>query len=138
MHVVTIETPKLIVNMISSFDTRLNTLLKKLDAATACDSAESAFELLCTHWLETNIEHESPASMQHYIRSRRLVAEQGWKGLETTVCYLDSSEMPSIRLYLHQDGTIVIQRIESSNSNILYSKPGRPHLTLASTAVPQS
>ena len=118
--------------MISSFDTRLATLLKKLEMAPACDSAESAFSLFTEQWLAANVDHESPEKALAYIRSRRLCAEHGWVGVGSSVCYIDSSEMAHIRLYLHFDGSIVLQRLEPSAGNvILFTKPGRPRRTSA-------
>lgn len=111
--------------MISSFDTRLVTLLKKLEMAPACDSAESAFRLFVDQWLAANVHHESPEKAQEYIRSRRLCAEHGWKGLGSSLCYVDCSEMPNVRLYLHADGSIVIQRMDPGANSILFTKPGR-------------
>ena len=112
--------------MLSTFETRMATLLKGLDAAGACDSAETAFAQFNSQWLHANEVHDSPARMLEYLRSRRMCEEQGWQGLGTEVAYLDCNESPETRVHLHRDGTIVIQRITAHSSSILYSKPGRP------------
>lgn len=120
--------------MLSSFETRLTTLLKKLENAPACDSMEAAFDQFWAQWLQANIDHESPDTLLNGIRNRRLNAEQGWQGVGTPVCYLDCSEMPDMRLYLHSDGTIVIQHMEPGIGSILFSKPGRIQRTPCPTA----
>lgn len=112
--------------MLSTFETRLATLLKKLDAAPSCDSAQAAFTLFRDLWVASNVEHDSPKSLLDYLRNRRFCAEHGWQGLSTGVSYLDNSESPDTRLYLHLDGSIVIQRLTPQSSTILFSKPGRP------------
>ncbi|MEG2046901.1 MAG: hypothetical protein RR100_08650 [Comamonas sp.] len=113
--------------MLSTFETRLATLLKKLEAAPSCDSAEAAFTLFRDLWVASNVEHDSPSSLLDYLRNRRFCAEHGWQGLSTGVSYLDNSESPDTRLYLHLDGSIVIQRLTPDSNTILFSKPGRPH-----------
>lgn len=112
--------------MLSTFETRLATLLKKLDAAAPCDSAETAFALFHSQWLRTHEEHDSPLQTMEFLRSRRLSADQGWEGVGSEVAYLDSSEDPQTRIYLHRDGSIVVQHITEHSSTILFSKPGRP------------
>ena len=113
--------------MLSTFETRLATLLKKLDAAPSCDSAQAAFTLFRDLWVASNAEHDSPRRLLEYLRNRRFCAEHGWQWLSTGVSYLDNSESPDTRLYLHLDGSIVIQRLTPGSSTILFSKPGRPH-----------
>ncbi|MBP7353283.1 hypothetical protein [Comamonas sp. UBA7528] len=122
--------------MLSTFETRFSTLLKKLEAAPSCDNAEAAFTLFRDLWVASNEEHASPSSVLEYLRSRRFCAEHGWQGLSTGVCYVDNSESPDTRLYLHQDGSIVIQRLTPDSSTILFSKPGRRKKTEQAASVP--
>lgn len=112
--------------MLSTFETRLTTMLKKLETAPSCDSAEAAFALFRDLWVATNVEHESPISVIERLRGRRFCVEHGWQGLSTGASYVDSSESPDLRIYLHSDGAIVLQRISPQSSTIVFAKPGRP------------
>lgn len=111
--------------MLSTFDTRFSTLLKKLESAPACTSAQEAFDAFKQLWLDSNVEHESPADVLEHVKSRKLIAEHGWQGIGTSLCYVDLAEAPEIRVYLHSDGSIVVQRMAPGNGSILFTKPGK-------------
>lgn len=115
--------------MRSTFETRLVTLLKKLEAAPACNCTEAAFALFHTAWLATNEEHKSPDALLAHWRSLRLCAEHGWQGLYTQVCYRDFEESPNTRVHLHPDGSLVIQRIGPVRGTILCAKQGHPRMS---------
>lgn len=117
--------------MRSTFETRLVTLLHKLEAAPICDSAEEAFTLFHQAWLLTNEEHNSPEALLTAWRQQRLCAEHGWQGLNSPVCYRNFDESPSIRIYLHPDGSLVIQRVTPASGSILCAKLGHPRMELA-------
>ena len=111
--------------MLSTFDTRFSTLLKKLESAPSCSSAQEAFDVFKQLWLESNIEHESPEKTLEHVKSRKLVAEHGWQGIGTSLCFVNIAEAPDIRVYLHSDGSIVVQRMAPGNGTILFSKHGK-------------
>jgi hypothetical protein len=108
--------------MLSTFETRFSTLLKKLKRPQLRQRG-SGIHPVRDLWVASNEEHASPSSVLEYLRSRRFCAEHGWQGLSTGVCYVDNSESPDTRLYLHQDGSIVIQRL-AGRSTILFPSPG--------------
>lgn len=90
----------------------------------ACHSALEAHDLICAAWLEVNVHYGAGERFLRRLRDRRLCAEHGWKDLDSDPCYWDSWEQPSIRIHLHQDGSIVIQRFSGEAAKILYAQTG--------------
>ena len=123
--------------MRSTFETRLLTLLKKLEAAPICSSTDAAFTLFHQAWLLTNEEHNSPTELLTHWRSQRLCTEHGWQGIDSPACYRDFDESPSTRIYLHSDGGLVIQRMAPASGGILYAKLGGPQMQPALTPRPR-
>ncbi len=106
-----------------SFDQLLDVLLSRLEAAPACASREQAFEQLQALWLQTHIYFAMPEADLRRIRSRRLSEAHGWKNLDHDPCYLDHDK-PGVRIYLHRDGSMVIQRAREGGSQIIFSRQG--------------
>ncbi|WP_370678570.1 hypothetical protein [Comamonas sp. GB3 AK4-5] len=121
--------------MRSTFETRLVTLLNKLEAAPLCGNADAAFALFHAAWLATNEAHKSPPALLAHWRSQRLCSEHGWQDLHTQAAHLSFAESPNIRVYLHADGGIVIQRMAPACGSILCAKLGQARMELA--AVPE-
>lgn len=107
-----------------SFDQLLDMLMSRLEAATACASREQAYEQLQALWVETHIYFAAPEAELRRIRSRRLTESHGWKDLERDPCYIDPDADPSVRIYLHRDGSMVIQRVRQGSSRIIFSRQG--------------
>ncbi len=105
-----------------SFDQLLDMLLSLLEAAPACSSREQSFEQLRTLWLQTHSYFAAPETELRRIGTRRLEDFHGWKDLDKDPCYLDHD--PALRIYLHRDGGMVIQRLQGDGQQILFSRLG--------------
>lgn len=109
-----------------SFDQLLDMLLSLLEAAPACSSRDQAFEQLRTLWLQTHTYFAAPESELRRIAGRRLVEPHGWRDLDKDPCYLDHDpgNGSALRIYLHRDGGMVIQRLQDDGRQILFSRLG--------------
>ena len=109
-----------------SFDQLLDMLLSLLEAAPACSSREQSFEQLRTLWLQTHSYFAAPESELRRLAGRRLVELHGWKDLDKDPCYLDHDpgNGSALRIYLHRDGGMVIQRLQGDGRQILFSRLG--------------
>jgi hypothetical protein len=109
-----------------SFDQLMDMLLCRLEAAPACATREQAFDQLQSLWLDTHIYFASPEHELRRIRSRRLTEAHGWNDLDADPCHLAPDADPGMRIYLHRDGGIVIQRMRDGHSQIMFSRLGLP------------
>lgn len=109
-----------------SFQQLLDMLLSRLEAAPACSTREQAFEQLQALWLQTHIYFALPEAELRRIRSRRLSESHGWKDLDCDPCHLDHDSDACVRIYLHRDGGIVIQRVRDGGNQIIFSRQGLP------------
>ncbi|WP_280192292.1 hypothetical protein [Delftia sp. PS-11] len=107
-----------------SFEQLMDMLVSRLEAAPACASREQAFEQVQSLWLQTHLYFASPEAELRRIRSRRMTESHGWKDLDRDPCYLDPDSGPEVRLYLHRDGSMVIQRMRNGSSQIIFSRLG--------------
>lgn len=107
------------------FERRLRALLAKLEQAPECRSRMAAHELLCELWLQVHIAYGASEPLIKRLRARRLCEEHGWQALDADPCYWESAEQPLVRIYLHNNGAIVIQSAEPGESNILFNLPGK-------------
>lgn len=109
-----------------SFDQLLDMLVSRLEAAPACASREQAFEQLQDLWLQTHIYFAAPESELRRIRSRRMTEAHGWKDLGGDPCYLDrdTDTEAGVRIYLHRNGGVIMQRVRGGGSQIMFSRLG--------------
>lgn len=103
---------------------RLLSFFAALEAAPACNSRPSAFEQVHRLWLEVNDASEQPDQDIDAFRRLELTEACGWRDLDRDPCFLSSIEHTGLCLYLHHDGSIVIQDLHGPNQPILLSKPG--------------
>lgn len=108
-----------------SFDMQVDMLIARLQKAPACSSAQEAHDALLGAWQQVHRDCQSSPRYQAALAKRRLCAEHGWRDLDKAACYFDSDEQPPIRIYLHRDGSMVIQRMEKANADILFTAPGK-------------
>lgn len=108
-----------------SFASRLNSWIKHLKAAEPCESQQGAYALVIENWVRVNSDMGAPPQFLQALRRRRLCEEHGWHGVGTNVAYWDLDDVQSVRIYLHDDGTIVVQQMDADNLQILFTLPGR-------------
>lgn len=106
------------------FDVLSTELLVRLNKARPCESQQEAFVLLKAEWIIVNLKAGASEDRIRSIASRRLCLEHGWVGLGTRLAYQDHIHHQQIRIYLHMDGAIVIQRMASGREEVLFHLPG--------------
>lgn len=105
-------------------ESRFHALVQRLKQSPASRTRQEAHDLLIGHWRAVNQEFGLAPEVLRSMNDRRLCREHGWHNLGTTPCYWDSKTTPEIRIYLHDDGAIVIQRINDLlNAEILHFSP---------------
>lgn len=110
--------------MIHSFDVRLRAWLERMESAPPCSNQQTAFNLVISEWIEANLSLGVPERFLHRLRGAEFTEERGWKGIGTKVAYWDIEDFQIIRIYLHDDGAIVLQRLEGPRKEILLTRPG--------------
>lgn len=104
---------------LAPFDLRLHDWLSRIEASQPCNSQQDAHDLIMNLWAETNFEGGAPEEFVHALRRRRLCAEHGWQGLGTDVAFAEITASITVRVYLHIDGSVVIQSVEEDAPQIL-------------------
>lgn len=98
--------------------------LKILERSGPSHSREQAFEHFMTTWLQAAIEAGAESDYQSFVRSRRLIPEHGWFNLQGNPCWWDSSAAPVTRIYLHDNGGLVVQLLKTEGREILFASAG--------------
>lgn len=111
--------------------------LSRLESAQACSSALQAFNLLKSEWANAYAVLGSSDGLPHAFSKRKFCSEYGWVGIGTRVAYLDYVDECRIRIYLHQDGGIVVQSFDGNQSKILLMKDGAAAFTLKNNKAPK-
>lgn len=98
--------------------------LKILERSEPCSTREQAFEMYMSTWLQAAIEGGAESDYQSFVKSRRLVAEHGWFNLDGNPCWWDSDSDPVTRIYLHSNGSLVVQLLKTEGREILFASVG--------------
>lgn len=107
---------------------RIFTFLSEMEKAPPCKNREEAFDLVKKLWIDANLSMNATKSELRSFIDLQLHKEHGWQDLDRDPCYLPSIQQTDVRLYLHLDGTIVIQRMEPGVHPILLHKLGANRL----------
>lgn len=100
-------------------------VLERLQSTPPFASREEAADWLRAEWLAVHIAAGAGKRRLQAIRDAKICAEQGWRFISPSVCYIDSPESPPLRLFLHADGAMVLQRMYTDRNEILFAKPGK-------------
>lgn len=100
-------------------------LLEQLEQVPSFTSREEAFNWLRDAWVALHVAAGVNKKRIQIMQGARLCAEQGWRDITKNVCHLTSPEEPPLRLYLHRDGTIVLQQMYTERNEIIFAKPGK-------------
>jgi hypothetical protein len=95
-----------------SIEDRFFTLLDQLKHMPPCTSRQEAHDMLLLLWIRICKDAGAHRELLNSMRQRTLCFEHGWRNLDKSPCYWDSREPLGIRIYLHANGTIVIQRAD--------------------------
>ena len=100
-------------------------VLERLQKEKSFSSREEAFNWLRQAWLTVYTEAGADKHDVQTLKTAQLSPEHGWHDMDKEACYLDSPESPRLRLYLHRDGSIVLQQMQTETQEILFAKPGK-------------
>ena len=103
---------------------RLDAWIRHMKLAKPCHTQQMAYELVIDSWVQTNAELGASQEFLKALRRRRLCEEHGWRGVNTSVAHWDLDDEHTVRIYLHEDGSIVVQQMDSQNLQILFTLPG--------------
>lgn len=106
---------------------RFYALLKAVESEPSCSSRQEAHDMLLRHWIAVSEKYGLPGPLIRKMHARGLRPEHGWRDLDQNPCYWESRTTPGVRIYLHDNGQIVMQRInDPSGHEILYLKTSHP------------
>lgn len=100
------------VRLFYEFERRAVAFLKRVEGMEPCASRQQAYESLLTHWhaVESSY-HEDDKAYLDALLHKKMSAENDWHCLDGNPCYWQSPKVPQLRIYVHDDGAIVIQRL---------------------------
>lgn len=106
-------------------------LLERLQKAKPFASREEVVNWLRDEWVAIHMEAGASKQRIAILKSARICKEQGWQDIDKDVCFLQSPEAPPLRLYLHKDGSIVLQQLFTERNEIIFAKPGKVPVPMA-------
>lgn len=98
---------------------RFFALLKAVESHPPCTSRQEAHDLLLHHWIDVCERYGLPDALIRKMHHRTLSTGHGWKDLDQDPCYWESRTTPGVRIYLHHNGQIVMQRINDPSSHVI-------------------
>ena len=111
-------------------------LYERLLKAPAFSNRQEVEAWLRDTWLDIHTEAGASKSRLTILQRARICPEQGWQDTDQDVCYLQSTEAPPIRIYVHNDGSVVVQQMHTLRNEILLAKPGARHKMHTAPAAP--
>ncbi|MGE8397150.1 MAG: hypothetical protein ACN6NT_06075 [Comamonas sp.] len=122
------------MNYLTTYERRFFALLKIIEQQPRCSNRQEAHDQLLKVWILVCQEHLLPKGLIEKMFFRSLSAQHGWHDLDKDPCYWDSKTSPGVRIYLHDNGEIVIQRINDAGQHeILFHKKSAIHACKKST-----
>ena len=100
-------------------------LFERLHSAAPFGSRKEAEKWLRDAWVQIHIETGASSRRIRIMKSARICEEQGWHDVDKNVCFLQSPDYPPLRLFVHNDGAIVLQRIFTDKNEIIFAKPAK-------------
>lgn len=111
------------MNYLTTYERRFFALLKVVEQQPRCSSRQEAHDLLLKGWILVCKDQLLPKGLVEKMFFRNLSPKHGWHDLDKNPCYWDSKTSPGVRIYLHDDGEIVMQRInDTGQQEILFHK----------------
>ena len=110
--------------MLSSMERMLDEFIRGLEGASPCSSVFEAHSLVCSKLLEVNERNTAPEAVLNRIKGNQLSAEHGWINVEGDPCFQDFGTEGLIRVSLHRNGTIVVQRMHAASPEVLFVQLG--------------
>lgn len=95
--------------------------VRKLEAQPIPTDRETASQLIHSFWRETMMEYGASEKWAREFDATGMTEKDGWKNLDADPCYWDNQYQKKIRIYVHNNGTIIMQRRNSEDPKILFS-----------------
>lgn len=113
------------MNFFDTHTERFFMLLGRLNHQPPCTTRMQAHDLLLKLWIDVARQTGAPSALLSKMKQRTISHEHGWTRITADPCYWSSSTTPGVRISLHHDGTIVMQRInDASAAEIVFFRPG--------------
>ncbi len=93
------------------FERRVVAFLKRIESMSPCISRQQAYEELLAHWHAVESCYRDDKALLDALRRKKMTPENDWHCLDGNPCYWQSPKAPQMRVYIHDDGAIVIQRL---------------------------
>ena len=104
------------------FERRAVAFLKRIEGMPPCSSRQQAYESLLAHWHAVESCYLEDKTALDALLRKKMTPENDWHCLDCNPCYWQSPKAPEIRVYIHDDGSIVIQRLGGSrDGGILFA-----------------
>ena len=94
--------------------------LHNLPAASSRGQAYTQFMQVCAR-IESRLTADDRAAAE--LRERPLSLQHGWHDLDKDPCYWQDQSQPSTRIYIHNNGQLLIQEFQEGQSVIAFSSP---------------
>lgn len=93
------------------FERRAVAFLKRIESMQPCTSRQQAYESLLAHWHAVESRYRGDKDSLDRLLGKKMTPENDWHCLDCDPCYWQSPRAPQMRVYIHDDGAIVIQRM---------------------------
>ena len=97
--------------MFYEFERRAIAFLKRIENMAPCTSRQQAYNSLLAHWHAVESDYHDDQAYLDGLLHTQMSAENNWHCLDSNPCYWQSPRAPQLRIYIHDDGAIVIQRL---------------------------
>ena len=125
--------------MFYEFERRAVAFLRRIESMPPCISREQAYESVLMHWHAVESSYRDDKAYLDALLQKKMTPENDWHCLDENPCYWQSPKAPQIRLYIHDDGTIVIQRLGGAREGrILFALNSAKAVFLPAKPVPSS
>ncbi len=94
------------------FERRAVAFLKRIESMSPCTSRQQAYEGLLAHWHAVESRYCGDSDSVDSLLGKKMTPENDWHCLDGDPCYWQSPRAPQMRVYIHGDGAIVIQRMD--------------------------
>lgn len=109
---------------IASFGSRARECVRLLELAPPCSNQQEAHDLIHQTWIQANLNLGVPRHFLRRLIAGSFSAEHGWVGIGTRVASWETMGDALFRIFLHDDGAMVIQYGPATQLQLIYSKPG--------------
>lgn len=112
----------------ASFGSRAREFVRLMDLEPPCSCQQEAHDQIQQCWIQANLNLGVPSHFLQRVAEGGFLAKDGWVGIGTRVATWETMGDALFRIFLHDDGAIVIQYGPGTQLQLIYSKPGASRL----------